>query len=573
MALFAAVITITFRMGSLPLINPDEGRNAEVAREMKERGAWLVPTYDGVNYLDKPALYFKAVAVSLAVFGDNELAARIPSAVFGFAILALVWMFCLRECGPRVAALAVLVIATTPLFVSQARTVIFDIALALFVSLSIFAGYWAETYSGRKRTMAYLMAAAASGVATLVKGPVGLIVPLLVLLTFHAVERRSGAWKRLLSPVHALVYLALVLPWFLGLVWTHPDFLHYGLVEETLNRFATGQFHRTAPPYYFLWVLPVTFFPWSLLLSAGLLVARHWRDLPRVSRLSVVWSLSVVVFFSVSQSKLPGYILSVSIPFGILVAQLFDAALRNPAGAAARHVRFAAGSLAFLMLLTAGAVLVASPAMGILSHSVHIPRSDFTIWDFSPSMLPLAVMLLALTALGAWGWFRRRPTPIVLVFGLLPVSLVILGAGVFLTVYESRSGRAVAVRMGPIAPTTELVFYRCFPAGLPFYLGRTAQLVTRDGSELSSNYAVYALRNSAVWPEGVIRPEGFDRWLQESRKSVYLIVNESERHWLEILAQSHGSTVNTLSRRYSGALLPPGARFPHEAERRDVPVL
>ena len=94
------------------------------------------------------------MAVSLAVFGDNELAARIPSAVFGFAILALVWMFCLRECGPRVAALAVLVIATTPLFVSQARTVIFDIALALFVSLSIFAVYWAETYSGRKRTMA-----------------------------------------------------------------------------------------------------------------------------------------------------------------------------------------------------------------------------------------------------------------------------------------------------------------------------------------------------------------------------------------------------------------------------------
>ncbi|HAB15836.1 MAG TPA: hypothetical protein DCE44_05230, partial [Verrucomicrobiales bacterium] len=148
-ALVAAVITITYHLGSLPLLNPDEGRNAEVAREMKESGAWLVPTYNRMAYLDKPAFYFKAVALSLAAFGDNELAARLPSAAFGFGILALVWAFSQRECGARPAALSVLVVATTPLFISQARTVIFDIALALFVGLAIIAGYLAEQRSGR----------------------------------------------------------------------------------------------------------------------------------------------------------------------------------------------------------------------------------------------------------------------------------------------------------------------------------------------------------------------------------------------------------------------------------------
>ncbi|MCW5557969.1 MAG: glycosyltransferase family 39 protein, partial [Verrucomicrobiae bacterium] len=202
LALAAAALTLAYRLGSLPLINPDEGRNAEIAREMKERGEWLIPTYNGVTRLDKPAFYFKTVAFSLAAFGDNELAARIPSFLFGAAILMLVWAWCRRETTPRVAALAVLVMATTPLFVSQARTVILDIALAWFVGLAIIAGYSAEQLTGQRRRGMYLLSWLATGMATLVKGPVGLVVPMLVLLLFHGVEKRWEACKRLLSPMN-----------------------------------------------------------------------------------------------------------------------------------------------------------------------------------------------------------------------------------------------------------------------------------------------------------------------------------------------------------------------------------
>src|SRR5690348_6524053 len=97
--------SVCFRLGDLPLEQPDEGRNAEVGREMKESGAWLVPTYDNIAYLDKPAFYFKTVAISLACFGDSETAARIPSAMFGIALLGLVYFFCRREYGIRCAAL------------------------------------------------------------------------------------------------------------------------------------------------------------------------------------------------------------------------------------------------------------------------------------------------------------------------------------------------------------------------------------------------------------------------------------------------------------------------------------
>src|SRR5262245_8037934 len=97
LAWFAGVIvftTLCFRLGHLPLLAPDEGLKAEVGREMKESGAWLVPTYNGLDYLDKPAFYFKAVALSLAAMGNNETAARLPSAFFGLALVLIVFAFC-----------------------------------------------------------------------------------------------------------------------------------------------------------------------------------------------------------------------------------------------------------------------------------------------------------------------------------------------------------------------------------------------------------------------------------------------------------------------------------------------
>ena len=113
---------LCFRLGHLPLLAPDEGRNAEVGREMQQSGAWLVPTYNGVDYLDKPAFYFKAVALSLSIFGNNETAARIPSVTFGLALLAIVCGSAAKSHGTRCGLLAVIIVATMPLFLMNART-------------------------------------------------------------------------------------------------------------------------------------------------------------------------------------------------------------------------------------------------------------------------------------------------------------------------------------------------------------------------------------------------------------------------------------------------------------------
>ena len=129
--LFAGVL-IFGRLGSLPLLDPDEGRNAEVAREMATTGRWLVPTYNGLPYLDKPALYFGLVAVSLKSLGNSELAARLPSAFFALALLVLVYRFSRREYGTRAGALAVVIVAAMPLFQAFVNMLEGPFALALW---------------------------------------------------------------------------------------------------------------------------------------------------------------------------------------------------------------------------------------------------------------------------------------------------------------------------------------------------------------------------------------------------------------------------------------------------------
>ncbi|RIZ67868.1 MAG: phospholipid carrier-dependent glycosyltransferase, partial [Methylococcales bacterium] len=167
-------------LGGSALISPDEGRNAEVAREMSESHAWLAPTYNGLTYLDKPAFYFKTVALSFSLFGETEGAARFSSAFFGFALVVAVFFFCRKVYDQRTALLATLIVASTPLYIAFARIVIFDMTLAFFVSSTIFSCYLAEEYDDKQRKYWYLLAAFLAGCATLVKGPVGFIIPSLV---------------------------------------------------------------------------------------------------------------------------------------------------------------------------------------------------------------------------------------------------------------------------------------------------------------------------------------------------------------------------------------------------------
>lgn len=546
---------IFFRLGSLPLLQPDEGRNAEVAREMKESGAWLSPSYNGIAYLDKPAFYFKAVAVSLAAFGDNEAAARLPSALSGLALLMITFLFCRRAHGTRCAVMAVTIIATMPLYLVFSRTVIFDITLALFVSAAIFAGYLAEEAEGKSRRNWYLLGALAAGLATLVKGPVGFLIPGLVLFVFHRLEGRRGVWKRFFAPLNLLVFFGVTLPWFIGLSLQHPDFPYYGLIEESFHRFTTVKFHRTQPFYFYALIVAGLFLPWSFILpEAGVAAWKNRKSMTSADRLCLVWSVVVVVFFSLSKSKLPGYILSTTVASGILLARVFERAITHPDGKAGRIIGRAAITLTVLCLVVACAGVYLSTHLKPLARPLGMLPEDAE--ELGRHFTPAIILLLVFSGLGLLARFRRDARLTFLFFGLLTLLLYVTSLNAVGLVFDAKSARKLARQIPSLPPQTELACLECYPPGLPFYLRRTATLISTDGHELTSNYILFTLEHNPSWPASVVATTNLDGWLSQQKHPVYLIAHVRKQTQLEDLVGVQKTNIQSLSPIYLGVLIP-----------------
>lgn len=554
LAFLIAIIVLGAGLGRTPLLQPDEGRNAEVAREMKESGAWLIPTYNGADYLDKPAFYFKAVGLSLAVFGNNEAAARVPSMLFGIALLVATYLFSRRFINRRCAAFAVLIIAATPLYFAYSRLVIFDIAVTFFVVVAIFAGYLAEECEGTLRRRWYLAGAVAAGFATLVKGPVGFIVPALVLLVFNRLEGRSGAWKRLLAPLNLGVFFAVVLPWFIGVSIVHSDFPQYGLVEESFHRFTTGSFRRTKPAYFYPLIIAATFVPWSLLFPESIvMVWRRRSQLTRVDRFCIVWTVAVLLFFSLSKSKMPGYILSLAVSLGILTARLFDRAISS-GGRAAQMI------LRATVTFAVGCVCAAAVVMWARSQAQTIGGVLRFDWDETEKLMGYAPGviggLLVVAVLAAVARFRRS-MPLSMTAFVIPLAmLILLNGGLLEFLGNRRSQRDLAARLSLRTADADVACLECLPHGLPFYLGKTVTVMTSSGAELSSNYVLFNLNSGSPWPTTLIPVSRRDEWLDSRKRAVWLIAKPEARAVLAVLASSRGGKVVQLTDSYCGMFLP-----------------
>ncbi len=313
----AAGVALGFDLGGHRLLDPDEGRNAEVAREMAASNDYLLPHLDGLPYLDKPVVYFAAAALIMEVLGPTETAARLPAYLFTLATLAIVVLFARRRWGPDAGWLAGLALATMPLVMAYARATIFDSALAFCTTAAILA-FWDERP---------VLAWAAIGLGALTKGPIAILIPLATAVP-HALL--TGRPLRRLVPWLGLGAFALVaLPWFIAVSARIPEFPHYVFVRETLERVTTTKFHRTAPVWYYLPIVPVAAFPWIV---PALARVKHWRwawlarrDNPNAGEaiLLACWVLGPLAFFTLNQSKLPQYVLPLMPAFAIAAARLF----------------------------------------------------------------------------------------------------------------------------------------------------------------------------------------------------------------------------------------------------------
>ena len=311
------------------MFEPDEGRNAEVAREILLLRDRVTPHYDFIPRLDKPVFFFGLVALSFKIFGLSEWSARLPSVLAALGCLSLTYVLAGAIFGRRAALWSVLILVTSIEFFALSRVVILDMVLTFFITLSLACFWLGHLATGPRRKFLVLLMYAFIGAATLVKGPIGLVLPAAVIFFYLLL---SGKWALVGEMELSLgvpLFLIVAASWYVAVELRNPGYLHHFLYEENFARFTTTQFNRSRPWYYFFMVLAAGCFPWTLLLPMTL--ADFRKRPPADGHLFLIlWIASPFIVFSLSASKLPHYILPLYPPLAILVgatvAKAFTAA-------------------------------------------------------------------------------------------------------------------------------------------------------------------------------------------------------------------------------------------------------
>ncbi|MBI1983506.1 MAG: glycosyltransferase family 39 protein, partial [Acidobacteria bacterium] len=482
-------------------IDPDEGRNAEVAREMLATGDWTTPHFNSLTYLDKPVVYFWLVAASFRLCGVTEWAARFPSAVMALATMLLCWFMARRMFGDSCALRAGLVFATSPLVIGLSRFVIFDMTLALLITLAMMC-FWLVSESVFLRPVLHVFLFAVLGVAAITKGPVGFLLPLISILVFQGLRAKFGELKRLRWVLGIAVFLVVALPWFVAVSIQHPEFPRYALWQESLQRFAAGTARRGGSVFYYLPVYLAGFFPWSFfLLLAGANRIRRVKELRQDANKPILflltWAAVVFVFFTISRSKLPAYFLPAMVPLSILMAHAWAQVAASGEG---RRPDWLTAGLAGVIGL--GLTLVIAP------QAFRFPAVEARVMEklapalaalLKPTILYSGLILVALGIVGRNLTSRLRGNALALstfaLVALVTPALVVRWWAPLRVYAASSSSRQLAetIRASPQRDLPVYAFY-CFRTGLGFYLRRPVGLITNDGGEMTSNYVSSRLR-------------------------------------------------------------------------------
>jgi 4-amino-4-deoxy-L-arabinose transferase-like glycosyltransferase len=449
------LVLFFYRLGAPGLMDPDEGRYAEIAREMLVLKDWLIPHLNLLPYLEKPPLVYWLTALGFKVFGYTEAAARLPSAVSALAGMFLAYGLGRALWGPGPGVLGALVLASTAGYVALGRILTLDMTFALWLNLGIGLGYLALS-RGRSRLWAWAYLALA--LAVLTKGPVALVLAGLAWVIWVGVSRRG--WRPLIQIRGWALLVVITLPWFVYVQWRHPEFFRFFILEQHFGRFLTPAIHPE-PLWFYLPVLLGLLLPWTWLLPWTLGDRARWRDPD--CRFLVIWAAVIVVFFSLSRGKLVPYILPALLPLALLVGH--GLAQLTGVGRLSFNRRFLKASLVIWALT--GVVLVGLNFWPPAPLVKALARANLSF----PYLLTLS-LVWALTPLVALIW--RHP-------GALLLGALLLAALVPRGIDQVSPGRSfkdmgLALKSG-WRPGAALVGVQLYSQGLSFYSGQIFHLM------------------------------------------------------------------------------------------------
>jgi 4-amino-4-deoxy-L-arabinose transferase-like glycosyltransferase len=516
--LLAVAVALTLpNLGAPSLWDIDEGNNAEAAREMLDCGNWVVPTFNYQLRVDKPALLYWLQGGAFRLFGVNELAARLPSALASLFAVLLTYELGRHLFGAASGLLAGLVLASAGLFCCAAHFANPDALLNAFTLLTLLA-YWQSFVHppGATRTVWAILAGIGAGFAVLSKGPVGLVLPLAVIGLFLLWGRNFRLrWERCFLWA-ALAFILVALPWYIWVgVDTKATFLRAFLMKHNVERFLHPLEHHGGPVYYYVVALIMGFAPWSAFLGlAGWYgtAARARNDLPvcgtgRFSeppqnRYRFLWAWIVVyfVFFSLASTKLPNYILPIYAPLAILTARFLERWQSGAIQPAAWAIHLGIACVALCGVLTTVVFLVTGGAVRLPAlQGWYLP--GLSTWSLL-GLVPIAGAAAAWLSLSKGN--RRGLIVGITVSSILFIGGLVAGGSVAIENYKAPRALVQAAHAQQTDQEIRIGCYQYFQPSLVFYCRREVQHLESEQQVLDflrCPLPVYLFVPAPVWAQ------------------------------------------------------------------------
>ncbi|MGB9202490.1 MAG: glycosyltransferase family 39 protein [Terriglobales bacterium] len=476
-----------YGLGAFGLVGADEPRYAQIAREMLDRSDWITPTLQGKPWLEKPVLYYWQAMVSFRAAGISDRcrcsgctlpdcvaqAARLPSAFDAAMLIAAIYFF-LRRFRPGSELDGALITASCAAVVGFAHAAATDMPLAACFAIALLGWYaWYESQRNIYLAAFYIFVA----LGTLAKGPVAPALSAVIIFLFVAIRRDWHALPRTLWIPGIVLYLAAMLPWYIAVQLRNPGFFRFFILEQNLARFSKNLYHHPQPFWFYLPVFLLAMMPWTLALIVA--VAERARLIWSEGKEAfsnpedswplflVVWMFVPILFFSASQSKLPGYILP-AVPAGALLVAEYLAARRSVEEEERVSPLFAAAHG-----VLCGLLVFAAFSAGFLATHRHL------LWGTGTSVgaAVAAVFALAITAVLLSRAGLRLLSRVTMFAVVVSVGAIIRLAAPMIDATQSARPIAGAIQAFSHEPVP-IALYRLSRVqeyGLEFYLNRPAQ--------------------------------------------------------------------------------------------------
>ncbi len=465
-----AVISFVGGLGRGAIADNDEAFYAESAREMVESGDWLTPRFNYEPRFQKPALYYWVTAALFAVGGQDELSARLFAALAGVGLVVVTIACARRWYDESVGLLAGAIAATSFGYFALARMSLPDLPLAFFVTCSIWTAFVATLERERNPRQWLFYAATAAALGFLVKGPLAIVLPVVVVVPILLMERRSFNVSFSDMVLAGLLFLGIAVPWY-GAMWAQhgTDYLTGFFIGDHFERFATDRFNDPRPWWFYLPIAAGGLLPWTPLALTWfgplLQFLTRRRDIGTLDLRLLLWAALPLVFFTLSVGKQPRYILPILPPLAILLAssviertsewRSLDGARRRPRPNGAVVTGCLMGGL-FLVAL-AGLLYRAQPLfLNVSSFNTLLVAGIVAVVGF-------AVIVVSFTS----GW---RSAPGMLAFSTA-IAFAALPYGVLSAAQDSTVVQMADRVRAEYRPGDAIGTYQVFVRNLVFYTG------------------------------------------------------------------------------------------------------